>query len=418
MYSGNSSLGFTSEQMKKLLSLINESPSSSIQANMAVCHRAKQTIEPFPLSDHKSKTLGELVHLDLWGPYRVPSREGGIHLRFWSDCVLTAVYLINRLPSSVLNENTSEVDHLKFYDNKNIQSPNDDGKDTLVMDGNLQPFTDTANFAQASGEVERYKARLVAKGFGQREGFNYNETFSHVVKMVTVRCLINIAICDSWPLYQLDVNNDFLYGDLKEDVYMTLPEGYKSNNKHKVCKLNKSLYGLKQAPRQWNAKLTTALIEHGFEQSKFDYSLYVKKKGALFVALLVYVDDILITGTSVVSCKSKKHATLSRSSAEAEYRSLASTTCEIIWLRNLLHSLGLKNLYPVPLFYNNSSSIQIAANPMFHEKTKHFELDVHIVREKVNLDLFDIGNNKLKKSQGKQVALEGRGTFLQGFKCK
>ncbi|GJZ97354.1 ribonuclease H-like domain-containing protein [Tanacetum coccineum] len=229
--------------------------------------------------------------------------------------------------------------------------------------------------------------------------------------MVTVRCLINIAICDSWPLYQLDVNNDFLYGDLKEDVYMTLPEGYKSNNKHKVCKLIKSWYDLKQAPRQWNAKLTTALIEHGFEQSKFDYSLYVKKKGALFVAMLVYVDDILITGTSVVSCKSKKQATLSRSSAEAEYRSLASTTCEIIWLRNLLHSLGLKNLYPVPLFYNNSSSIQIATNLMFHEKTKHFELDVHIVRERcLNLGLFDmfagegVVNNKLKKSQGKQDA--------------
>ncbi|GJS64961.1 ribonuclease H-like domain-containing protein [Tanacetum coccineum] len=160
---------------------------------------------------------------------------------------------------------------------------------------------------KASSKIKRYKARLVAKGFNQREGFDYDETFSHVVKMVTVRCLISIAMANSWPLYKLDVNNAFLYGDLKEDVYMSLPEGYNRVNNHKVFKLNKSLYGLKQAPRQWNAKLTTALVEHGFEQSKFDYSLYVKKKGSMFVALLVYVDDIVITWNDEVEIKSFKN---------------------------------------------------------------------------------------------------------------
>ncbi|GKC53603.1 ribonuclease H-like domain-containing protein [Tanacetum coccineum] len=149
---------------------------------------------------------------------------------------------------------------------------------------------------KAYSEIERYKVRLVAKGFNQREGFDYDETFSHVVKMVTVRCLISIVVANSWPLYKLDVNNAFLYGDLKEDVYMSLPEGYNRVDNHKVFKLNKSLYGLKQDLRQLNAKLTIALVEHGFEQSKFDYSLYVKKKGFMFVALLVYVDDIVITG--------------------------------------------------------------------------------------------------------------------------
>ncbi|GJR45438.1 ribonuclease H-like domain-containing protein [Tanacetum coccineum] len=228
-----------------------------------------------------------------------------------------------------------------------------------------------------------------------------------MVKMVTVRCLISIIVCKFWPLYQLDVNNAFLYGDLKEDAYMSLPEGYKSSNKNKVCKLNKCLCGLKQSPRQWNAKLTTTLIVHGFKHSKFDYSLYVKKEGSVFVALLMYVDDIVITGNdeieiksfkdflsskflikdldwakcpktrksvtrycvflgnSLISWKSKKEATLSRSSAEAEYRSLASAICEIIWLGNVLHSIGLTALYPIPLFCYNSSVIQIAANPVF-----------------------------------------------------
>ncbi|GKC25959.1 ribonuclease H-like domain-containing protein, partial [Tanacetum coccineum] len=285
---------------------------------------------------------------------------------------------------------------------------------------------------KASGDIERYKARLVAKGFSQKEGFDYDETFNPVVKMVTVRCLISIVVVNKWPLYQLDVNNAFLYGDLVEDVYMTLPDGYNNVDKSKVCKLNKPLYGLKQALRKWNAKLTTSLAEHGFEQSKFDYSLYTKHRSGMFIALLVYVDDIVITGSDVdginefklflstkflikdlgslkyfldwakcpktrksvtgfcvflgktlVSWKSKKQATISKSSSEAEYRSMSSASCEVVWLGNMLHNIGLKGLYPVELCCDNSSAIQIAANPVFHERTKHFELDVHFVREKV-----------------------------------
>nr|GEX49896.1 ribonuclease H-like domain-containing protein [Tanacetum cinerariifolium] len=79
-----------------------------------------------------------------------------------------------------------------------------------------------------------------------------------------------------------------------------------NKDKSKVCKLNKSLYGIKQAPRQWNAKLTIALAENGFEQSKFDYSLYTKHSDDKFIALLVYVDDIVITGNDDVGIKEFK----------------------------------------------------------------------------------------------------------------
>ncbi|GKD62995.1 ribonuclease H-like domain-containing protein, partial [Tanacetum coccineum] len=151
---------------------------------------------------------------------------------------------------------------------------------------------------KSSGEIDRYKARLVAQGFGQKEGIDYEETFSPVVKMVTVRCLLNVVVSNSWHVYQLDVNNAFLYGDLVETVYMKPPEGYFPSG-NKVCRLKKSLYGLKQAPRQWNAKMTSALIENGFSQSKSDYSLYTKSEKGVFLALLVYVDDIIITGNNI-----------------------------------------------------------------------------------------------------------------------
>ncbi|GJW42003.1 putative RNA-directed DNA polymerase [Tanacetum coccineum] len=355
-----------------------------------ICQRAKQTREPFPLSDHKSKTLGELVHLDLWGPYRVHSREGYRYFLTIVDDYSRAVwvYLVKTkdetscshtpqkngiaerkhrhllnvprslmLPSSVLNgkspyelvynkkpnlsylrdvkfyetvflfkqktcdstdvKNTSEADHLQFFDNLKPQSPNDGGRDPSNVEGSL-PHSDMHDSTQGRNQSDRLTATqiddqnwsegnvqnisqssptqnrddvqtlrgnlslLLAEALSdpnwveamnnEIEALNRNNTWT-VCDLPVGRKPIVLLFVNKWLLYQLDVNNAFLYNDLVEDVYMTLPDGYNSVDKSKVCKLNKSLYGLKQAPRQWNAKLTTALAEHGFEQSKFDYSL-------------------------------------------------------------------------------------------------------------------------------------------------
>ncbi|KAL1217248.1 Retrovirus-related Pol polyprotein from transposon TNT 1-94 [Cardamine amara subsp. amara] len=106
----------------------------------------------------------------------------------------------------------------------------------------------------STGEIERYKARLVAKGYTQKHGVDYTETFALVAKLHSVRVLLSIATNLCWDLWQMDVKNAFLQGELKEEVYIVPPEGVGIGN-NKVCKLKKAIYGLKQSPRAWYHKL-------------------------------------------------------------------------------------------------------------------------------------------------------------------
>ena len=150
---------------------------------------------------------------------------------------------------------------------------------------------------RADGSIERFKARLVAKGFTQTHGVDYHETFAPVAKMNSIRVLLSCAANLDWDLHQFDVKNAFLHGDLEEEVYMEIPPGFNNEQSQgKVCRLKKALYGLKQSPRAWFDKFSNAMISFGYQQSNSDHTLFIKRKEGKLTLLIVYVDDIVMTG--------------------------------------------------------------------------------------------------------------------------
>lgn len=116
---------------------------------------------------------------------------------------------------------------------------------------------------------------------------------------MTIRIVLTLAVRQGWSLHQLDVNNAFLQGMLKEEVFMLQPPGFINKNFHvHICRLKKALYGLKQAPRGWYTELQVFLLSLGFVNSTVDASLFIHHKLGVTLYLLVYVDDIIVTGSS------------------------------------------------------------------------------------------------------------------------
>ncbi|RVW51259.1 Retrovirus-related Pol polyprotein from transposon RE1 [Vitis vinifera] len=322
------------------------------------------------------------------------------------------------------------------------------------------------------GQVDRLKARLVAKGYTQVYGSDYGDTFSPVAKIASVRLLLSMG------------------------------------ESGLVCRLRRSLYGLKQSPRAWFSRFSSVVQEFGMLRSTADHSVFYHHNSlGQCIYLVVYVDDIVITGSdqdgiqklkqhlfthfqtkdlgklkyflgieiaqsssgvvlsqrkyaldileetgqgeplgdpgryrrlvgklnyltitrpdisfpvSVVSqflqspCDShwdavirilryikstpgqgvlyenrghtqvsKKQDVVARSSAEAEYRAMTLATCELIWLRHLLQELRFGKDEQMKLICDNQAALHIASNPVFHERTKHIEVDCHFIREKI-----------------------------------
>ncbi|GJX96072.1 retrovirus-related pol polyprotein from transposon TNT 1-94 [Tanacetum coccineum] len=150
------------------------------------------------------------------------------------------------------------------------------------------------------GIVIRNKARLVAQGYTQEEGINYDEVFAPVARIEAIRLFLAYASFKDFVVYQMDVKSTFLYGKIKEEVYVCQPPGFEDPDfPDRVYKVEKALYGLHQAPRAWYETLSTYLLDNRFQSGKIDKTLFIKrnkvqqKKDGIFISQDKYVVEIL-----------------------------------------------------------------------------------------------------------------------------
>lgn len=265
---------------------------------------------------------------------------------------------------SIYNEPSSYKEAMETADKENWIRAIQKEMDTLKENNTwieVEDFPENAQIVSSkwvfriksnfNGQKE-YKARLVARGFEQKDCDS--EIYAPVARMTTFRIFMAIANNMNLPVYQLDVTGAFLYGDIKETVFMKLPEGTK-------CKLNRSIYGLKKSPKYWNEKFDCFMLNQGFLRSQNDLCLYIKFQANNSLFLLIYVDDILIFGSDNTDIE--KFKILLNESFKTKYLGLASNYLGIsitqdldkgitvinqkTYLESILEKFGMSNCKPI-----------------------------------------------------------------------
>ncbi|GJW84599.1 cysteine-rich receptor-like protein kinase 8 [Tanacetum coccineum] len=455
------------------------------------CLMAKLTRFPFPLSDSHSSTAFHLIHMDTWGPYKVPTNgkyrvpdysylkvfgcfvvatnplrisdkfaPKGFHEHIFPFAESSASHFCQPMHVLMLNSKALYDEPVVLPTNVPIDLPNVIPSEEVVINN-------TKDVPESSSTIPIRKSSRQTKPPDWTKDFVV-PSIKPVANQVTAPILPSKFQCflsalesnsdpktfkeaiedsrwceamdselkalednDTWEVTNLPLNkrairchslfktklkahgsverkksmlqckdgilfkwmyNAFLHGDLFEKVYMKMPLGYVGKGE------------------KWFSKLSYALMSFGFKQSKADYSLFTKKERDSFIDVLVYVDDLVITGQGIllahhskvklttycdsdwascpmirrsttgycillgdspISWKSKKKGVVSRSSGKAEYRAMAVTCHEATWLLSLLKDIRLKDLHPVTLHYDNQAVIHRVANLIFHDRTKH-----------------------------------------------
>ncbi|GJS17667.1 putative ribonuclease H-like domain-containing protein [Tanacetum coccineum] len=247
------------------------------------------------------------------------------------------------------------------------------------------------------GIMIKNKARLVAQGYTQEEGIDYDEVFAPVARIEAIRLFLAYASFKDFVVYQMDVKSAFLYGKIKEEVYVCQPPGFEDPDfLDRVYKVEKALYGLHQAPRAWYETLSTYLLDNGFQRGKIDKTLFIRRdKGDI---LLVQVTASKVEGgwNFYQSRQCKKQTVVANSTIEAEYVAASSCCGQVLWIQNQLLDYGY-NFMHTKIYIDNESTICIVKNPVFHSKTKHIEIRHHFIRdsnEKKLIQMIKIHTNK------------------------
>ncbi|GJX79655.1 retrovirus-related pol polyprotein from transposon TNT 1-94 [Tanacetum coccineum] len=263
--------------------------------------------------------------------------------------------------------------------------------------------------------VIRNKARLVAKGYAQEEGIDFEESFSLVARLEAVRIFVAYATHKSFPIYLMDIKTTFLNGPLKEEVYVTQPDGFiDPGHPEKVYRLGKALYGLKQAPRAQYDELLNFLMSKGFTKGlqinqsprgifinrpnlsgkPFDQTnyhsiirslMYLTSSRPDLVQAYPKDSDFELTAFSDAD-----HAgCINTCKTEAEYMALSTSCAQVMWMRTQLKDYGF-NYNKIPLYCDSQSAIAIPCNPVHHSRTKHIHTRYYFIKEQVKSGIIEL----------------------------
>ncbi|GJX62914.1 putative ribonuclease H-like domain-containing protein [Tanacetum coccineum] len=303
---------------------------------------------------------------------------------------ITTTYLVPSTPNTRIHKDHS-LDHVIGDVQSGVQTrrmtktSNEQGFISAVYEGKTHEDLHTCLFACFLSQVEP------KKGLHSRRGIDYNEVFALVARIEAIRLFLAHASFKNFVVYKMDVNSAFMYGKIKEEVYVCQPPGFEDPEfPNRVYKVEKALYGLHQAPRAWYETLSTYLLDNGFQRGQIDKTLFIKRvKGELtfFLGLQVtqkddgifisqdkYVDEILKKfGFSTVKTASTPMETSKPLLKDAEAEDV-----DISVTPKVHQSLWCERIFSTWKVNLNWAFVK---NPVFHSKTKHIEIRHHFIRD-------------------------------------
>nr|GEX12927.1 retrovirus-related Pol polyprotein from transposon TNT 1-94 [Tanacetum cinerariifolium] len=259
-------------------------------------------------------------------------------------------------------------------------------------------------------DVLKNKAMLVSKGYRQEEGIDFKVSFAPVSRIEAIRIFIANAASKNITIYQMDIKTAFLNDELKEEVYVSQPEGFVDpDHPTHVYRLKKALYGLKQAPRAWYDTLSRFLLNNNFSKGAVDPTLFTRKTSKHILLAQIYVDDTIFSSTDpkayadhagfqdtrrctsgsaqflrdkLVNWSSKKQKSTAISTTEVEYIAMSRCCVHILWMRSHLKDYGFA-FNKIPLYCDNCSAIALYCNNVQHSQSKHIDICYHFIHEQV-----------------------------------
>nr|GEU36998.1 Gag-Pol polyprotein [Tanacetum cinerariifolium] len=342
-------------------------------------------------------------------------------------------------PNYIEDHNIAPVDNNPFV-NVFASKPHSKASSSGDISSTKSPYVKLDEY----GDVLKNKARFVAKGYRQEEGIDFEEPFTPVARIEAIRIFIANAASKNKTVYQMDVKTTFLNGELKEEVYVSQPEGFVDpDHPTHVYHLKKALYGLKQAPRAWYDTLSRFLLDNNFSKGAVDPTLSTQKTDKHFLLVQIYASptkkhlealkrvfwyfkgtinwgfwyskdtamaltayaDANHAGCSdtrrstsgsaqflsdkLVSWSSKKQKSTAISTTKAEYIDMSGCCAQILWMRLQLTDYGF-DFNKIPLYCDNRSAIALCCNNVQHSRSKHIDMRHHFIRDQVERGVVEL----------------------------